>query len=359
MTGPAASVFPALMRIRAGCLPDLATEMAAVGWLPRRLLIVTGAGPSARMAAVARESLAGRGTTSATETVTEGTVEECSRLAQRLIAEDVELVVAIGGGRVLDTAKYAACRVGVDWVAVPTTLANDGVVSPVASLVDRDGVRRSLAATMPIGVLVDVALIADAPVATRRAGVGDLLSNLSAVTDWRLSEAGGHDRCDEFSALIAEQAAESVLTTADLESPRALAGLARGLIMSGLAMAIAGSSRPCSGSEHLISHALDQRLDVPKNAHGLQVAFASLLTLTLQGELTDELLTTYVRLGLPTAPSALGLTGEQLLRALDEAPSTRPGRWTVLSGRSWTAPALADLMSTVHARLAEVRLATV
>lgn len=350
-----AGVFPALMRIREGCLPELAAEMVEVGWLGRRLLLVTGAGPSARPAARARRSLHDHGIDVATATVTEGTVEECSRLAQRLIAEDVEVVVAVGGGRVLDTAKYSACRVGIDWVAIPTTLANDGLVSPVASLVDRDGVRRSLAAKMPIGVLVDVELIAGAPVGTLRAGLGDLLSNLSAVADWRLAEAGGHDRCDEFSALIAEQAAESVLTTTDLETPRALTGLARGLIMSGLAMTIAGSSRPCSGSEHLVSHALDQRLDVPNNAHGLQVGYASLLTLHLQGELTDEVLAAFVRLGLPTLLSDLGLTQQQLLRALDGAPSTRPGRWTVLSDRSWTAPAVADLLSAVTTRIADLR----
>jgi glycerol-1-phosphate dehydrogenase [NAD(P)+] len=355
MTSAGASAFPALMRIREGCLPDLGAEMADMGWLDRRLLVVTGAGPSAALADVARQSLEQLGAAAGTATVTAGTVEECSRLAQRLIADDVELVVAIGGGRVLDTAKYAASRVGLDWVAVPTTLANDGITSPVASLLDRDGVRQSLGARMPVGVLVDVGLISAAPPLTLRAGLGDLLSNLSAVRDWRLAESHGEDRCDEFSALIAEQAAESVLSIGNLEGPRALASLARGLIMSGLAMAIAGSSRPCSGSEHLISHALDGRLDVPKNPHGLQVGFAALLTLLLQDELTDEILATYLRVGLPTTAADLRVSDDQLHRALEEAPGTRPGRWTILSGRRWPARELTELQQTLAARIVEVR----
>jgi glycerol-1-phosphate dehydrogenase [NAD(P)+] len=347
--------FPALMRIRPGCLADLATEMKDIGWLDRRLVVVTGPGPSGALAGTVCSGLADLGVHAAVATVTDGTVEECSRLAQRLIAEEEDLVVAVGGGRVLDTAKYAACRVGVDWVAVPTTLANDGITSPVASLLDRDGVRRSLAAAMPVGVFVDVALIASAPPLTRRAGLGDLLSNISAVRDWRLAEARGQDRCDEFSALIAEQAAESVLTIADWDGVRALTGLARGLIMSGLAMAVAGSSRPCSGAEHLISHALDARLDVPTNPHGLQVALASLLTSILQEELDDDVITAFLRTGLPTAPASLRLTDAQLRRALQEAPDTRPARWTVLSDRTWTMPEYRELMSTLGARVDAAR----
>jgi len=343
------------MRIREGCLTDLGTEMADVGWLDRRLLVVTGGGPSAVLARVAVEALQSQGTTARTVTVTEGTVEECSRLAQQLIADDVELVVAVGGGRVLDSAKYAACRVGIEWVAVPTALANDGIASPVASLVDRDGVRQSLAAAMPVGVLVDVGLIAGAPLSTRKAGLGDLLSNLSAVSDWRRAELLGRERCDEFSALIAEQAAESVMTIMDLEHPRALAALARGLIMSGLAMAIAGSSRPCSGPEHLVSHALDQRRDVPRNPHGLQVGYAGLLPLQLQGELTDEILATYLRLDLPVTHRELGLSRDQLRRALEEAPATRPGRWTVLSEQSWSDADLRDLLDAVSGRVEDLR----
>jgi glycerol-1-phosphate dehydrogenase [NAD(P)+] len=343
------------MRIREGCLPELGSELAAVGWLDRRLLVVTGAGPSAALASVARRSLEQQGATAGTATVTAGSVEECSRLAQRLIADDVELVLAVGGGRVLDTAKYAASRVGLDWVAIPTTLANDGITSPVASLMDRDGVRQSLGARMPIGVLVDVRLISGAPPLTLRAGLGDLLSNLSAVVDWRLSESYGQERCDEFSALIAEQAAESVLSIGGLDGPRALTSLARGLIMSGLAMAIAGSSRPCSGSEHLVSHALDRRRDVATNPHGLQVGFAALLTLLLQDELTDEVVATYLRVGLPTTAADLGLSDEQLRQALQEAPDTRPGRWTILSDRSWSARQVTDLQRGLAARIDDVR----
>jgi glycerol-1-phosphate dehydrogenase [NAD(P)+] len=349
------TAFPALMRIRPGCLPDLADEMAQMGWLDRRVVIVTGGGPSARLAETALAGLQALGVSPHVVRVTEGTVEECAGLAQRLIAQDEDLVVAIGGGRVLDSAKYAAYRVGIEWIAVPTALANDGITSPVASLVDKDGIRQSLAARMPVGVLVDVQLISVAPPLTGRAGLGDLLSNLSAVRDWRLAEARGHDRCDEFSALIAEQAAESVLTIDALRGKRALGSLARGLIMSGLAMAIAGSSRPCSGSEHLISHALDARLDVPKNAHGLQVGYGALLTSLLQEDLDDDLIATYVRTRLPTSAEDLGLTEKQVRQALQEAPGTRPGRWTVLNDRTWSKAEVRDLTSTLAARVESVR----
>jgi glycerol-1-phosphate dehydrogenase [NAD(P)+] len=244
----------------------------------------------------------------------------------------VTSAVAVGGGRVIDTVKLAAARTGVDFVSVPTAVSNDGISSPVASLAGVNGQRDSHAARMPCGIVVDVEAIASAPERTLRAGVGDLVSNLTACLDWRLAEREGRERYDAFSAMIAESAARPILELDDVSADGAHEVLAQGLLLSGLAMAAAGTSRPCSGAEHLVSHALDAALGEEAAMHGEQVALGTLLSAAAHGSpLLDLLHRLYERVGLPACPEDLGITRQQVVDAVRDAPSLRPGRWTVLS----------------------------
>ncbi len=242
------------------------------------------------------------------------------------------LLVAVGGGRVIDTVKLAASRTGTEFVSVPTAISHDGISSPVASLTPDGGPRRSYAAAMPAGIIVDVEVIGSAPPRTLRAGVGDLVSNLTALMDWRRADELGHARFDAFSAMIAESAARPVLDLDRLDRPEAQELIAKGLLMSGLAMAAAGTSRPCSGAEHLISHSLDQSLGAGAAMHGEQVALGALVAAAAHGSgLRATLLAFFERLGLPTSPGDLGIDDGQLLAAVAAAPATRPDRYTILT----------------------------
>lgn len=132
--------------------------------------------------------------------------------------------------------------------------------------------------------------------------------------------------------MIADSAARPALHLQDLTSPASHALLAQGLLLSGLAMAAAGTSRPCSGAEHLLSHALDEALGAGAALHGEQVALGALLSAEAHGSpLRARLRSVFDRLGLPVRPADLGLSVEQVCRALAAAPATRPQRWTVLS----------------------------
>jgi len=165
-----------------------------------------------------------------------------------------------------------------------------------------------------------------------RAGVGDLASNLTAILDWRLADRRGQDRFDQFSAMIAESAARPVVDLEDLSTAESHEILAKGLLLSGLAMAAAGTSRPCSGAEHLISHSLDHLLGADAAMHGEQVALGSLISAAAHDpRLHSTLREVFTRLGLPVRPSDLGFTDDLLLQAIQEAPATRPDRYTVLT----------------------------
>jgi glycerol-1-phosphate dehydrogenase [NAD(P)+] len=328
-----------------GCTGEISALLADHSFDLRRVYVGSGGSESSGVASLVVEGLRAAGHEVIHGPDLDGRFEEALALAAETIRAEATTLIAVGGGRVIDTVKLAAARTGGELVSVPTAISHDGISSPVASLFADDGRRHSYAATMPAGIVVDIGVIGAAPARTLRAGLGDLLSNLTAILDWRLAQRAGRERFDAYSAMIAENAARSVLDLDDLESAQSHERLAKGLLMSGLAMAAAGTSRPCSGAEHLISHALDARLGEDAAMHGEQVALGTLVSAAahespLHGSLTD--LST--RLGLPTHPEQLAISLEDLLAAVQEAPATRQGRYTILSELDLSDDAVADLL---------------
>ena len=334
MAAPRTVEVPRLLHVGDDALRRVAPLLEGHGFDLRKAFIGCGPGPSRIFAARVAEGLRAHGAEVVESTHLVGRLEQAAAAAATIIEDGVTVAIGVGGGRAIDPVKLAAARTGVEFVSVPTTISNDGMSSPVASLMSRDGVRSSHAAKMPCGIVVDLDAAGSAPAASLRAGVGDLVSNLTAGLDWRLADREGHEPFDAYSAMVAEAAARPALDLTDLESGRSRAVLAEGLLLSGLAMATAGTSRPCSGAEHLISHALDAQLGPRSALHGEQVALGSLVAAAAHGSpLLARLHVLFRRLGLPTRPQALGMSLAQLHDAVLAAPSLRPDRWTVLSDR--------------------------
>jgi glycerol-1-phosphate dehydrogenase [NAD(P)+] len=259
-----------------------------------------------------------------------GTLEAALELANSLRAGSYDAAVGIGGGRTLDVAKYAAGLTGLPMVAVATNLAHDGIASPVASL-EYNGRKGSYGVHIPIAVVVDLDFVRECPPEQLRSGLGDALSNLNALADWELAGRERGEQVDGLAATFARSGAESLLhRTDELGSDAFLTALAEALVLSGLAMAVAGSSRPCSGACHEISHAIDA-LYPGQATHGEQVAVGALFASFLRGsELTEALDAAFQRHGVPRLPDDLRLTDEQFAAAVGHAPSTRPDRYTIL-----------------------------
>ena len=259
-----------------------------------------------------------------------GSLDSAQELREFLRKHPSEAMVGIGGGGTIDVGKYAASMAGIPFVAVATNLAHDGIASPVATL-QASGHKVSYGVHIPIAVVVDLDFVARSPIAQTRSGVGDAVSNLSAVNDWYLANKAVGEAVDGLAAAMARNAAESVLHQPHpLESELFLATLAEALVISGLAMAIAGSSRPCSGGCHEISHAIDQLFGIDR-LHGEQVAVGAMFATFLRGDPDLEHVDAcFRRHQLPRLPQDLDLTAEQFTEAVLAAPGTRPGRYTIL-----------------------------
>lgn len=321
---------PFLLDIGHGAAAHLGSVLAEKGIAPHaRLAVVAGRGVGRALAEDVTAPLANAEVLDAGG----GRMADATRLAERVRAGGHECVVGIGGGRALDTAKLAAAQAGVPLVVLATSLTHDGLASPVAILED-EGTNRSFAAVAPVAILVDLDQVHGAPPRMVRPGVGDLVSNLVAVEDWQLAHDVVGEPVNTLSMVLARTAAESILHRTDLDTDDYYVCLAEALVVSGLAMLVAGSTRPCSGSDHQISHAIDQ-LFPGTASHGEQVALGTLFSLFLRADGGDRALAEHVdacllRHDLPRVPGDLGLSLDQFTEAVLLAPSTRPGRFTIL-----------------------------
>jgi glycerol-1-phosphate dehydrogenase [NAD(P)+] len=258
-----------------------------------------------------------------------------SGLGSRAHRAGADAIVAIGGGRCLDVAKLAAARAGITLVAVPTQLSHDGICSPVAVVPGDDGRAESVGAIAPRAVFVSLPTLVAAPAASVAAGIGDLIANPLALRDWSLAAERGLESLDQQAWDLSVQS--SKLIDEDLDSEHAvdardpgfLTRLADALVLSGMAMICSGTSRPASGGEHEVSHAIDE-LFGGRALHGAQVAFGCIVSLALYEEDTAALRARLRRIGLPDHPAQLQMSEDDTVRVLLEAPDTRPGRFTII-----------------------------
>ena len=203
-----------------------------------------------------------------------GSVEEVPTVKSECKETDA-LIVAFGGGSVLDLVKYSASQLDMPYINVPSALSNDAVYSCVARLT-KNGKKYSFGVQPPIGIVVDVDIINNSPEVLLYAGVADIVSNLSAIQDWLLAHNEIGEPINELSYMLAKEAALPLLRYGkeDLHSDGLILDLVNGIVTSGLAMIVSGNTRGTSGAEHLISHAIDEYFPEKSTIHGIQVGWA-------------------------------------------------------------------------------------
>ncbi|KOU47769.1 dehydrogenase [Streptomyces sp. WM6378] len=320
---------PVVVDIRAGALDDLAGVLADQRISASGKLAVAISGGSG---AVLRERLAPALPGADWYEVGGGTLDNAIKLADAMKSGHYDAVVGLGGGKIIDCAKYAAARIGLPLVAVPTNLAHDGLCSPVATL-DNDAGRGSYGVPTPIAVVIDLDVIRAAPVRFVRSGIGDAVSNISCIADWELSNRETGESIDGLAAAMARQAGEAVLRhPGGVEDDGFLQVLAEGLVLTGISMSISGDSRPASGACHEINHAFDILFPKRAASHGEQVALGAAFAMHLRGAVEESALMASVlrRHRLPVTPQDIGFSVDEFVQAVEFAPQTRPGRYTIL-----------------------------
>ncbi len=201
-----------------------------------------------------------------------------------------DAIVAIGAGVIQDLGKYGASLAHVPCHIVATAPSMDGYASTGAAMI-MGGMKVTYPVSVPTSILADTAVLKDAPMELIRAGYGDIVGKFSALNDWKLSHAvKGEYFCQKVYDLM-DEALQKTLSLADGLVQRdedAVGALMEALVLAGIAMAFAGTSRPASGSEHHLSHYFEVTgllENKPYFPHGIDVAYSTVITAQLRQKL--------------------------------------------------------------------------
>jgi len=259
------------------------------------------------------------------ETISMEVIKEAEKAAK-----GSDFLIGVGGGRVIDTAKIVAFNLDLPFISVPTAASHDGIASARASVPMESG-HSSLEAQPPMAIVADTGVIASAPHRLLAAGCADVISNYTAILDWELAHRVKGEPVSEYAIALSKMTAEILVKNAAIIKPhqeQSARFVIKALVSSGVAMSIAGSSRPASGGEHKFSHALD-KLAPGKALHGESCGIGTIISMYLHGGDWRGIRTSLRSIGAPTTPADIGIDDTTAVEALMMAKTIRPERFTI------------------------------
>lgn len=274
-----------------------------------------------------------------------GATEESVNKVQNKLTDN-SFVLGVGGGKVIDVAKLASTNNNSYFISIPTTASHDGIASPMASIKNDKG-SVSIKANAPMALIADSELIKNAPFRFLSSGCADIVSNYTAVKDWRLAKRLQNVSFSESAAALSLMTAKLTIDSSDsIKKGLELSArfVAKMLFSSGMAISIAGSSRPASGSEHLFSHALDKIAKKPA-LHGEQCGLGTIMMMNLYDGDWKFIRDALKSMNAPTTCYDVDIDPEDIIDALTIAHTIRPERYTILGDRGLSRDAAYKLAS--------------
>lgn len=259
------------------------------------------------------------------------TYEEVTRVANYAKALKSVLLIAVGGGRIIDIAKIVSFNIDIQFISVPTTVSHDGITSSRASIHTDEG-SISVTAHPPIAIIGDTEILAASPRRLTASGYADIVSNYTAILDWELAKEKTGETVSEYaltlSMITAELMVDNIMSIRKFDE-KAVWIVMKALFASGVAMSIAGSSRPASGGEHKFAHALENK-GYTNILHGEACGIGAIICMYLHGRNWRKIKNALEAIGAPTKPPEIGLTDKEVIDAVIAAKSIHPERYTIL-----------------------------
>lgn len=277
--------------------------------------------------------------------VHEPTYEEVEKSKQKAKEIDPNFLIGAGGGKAIDISKVGSAELNLPFISFPTATSHDGIASGRASIRNDEQDKVSIKSQPPQGIICDTSILVDAPWRLTASGCADIVSNYTAVKDWELARKLRNAEYSSYASALSKMTAETLVENGDsikegLEESTWI--VAKGLISSGVAMSIAGSSRPASGSEHKFSHMLDRVAPEPA-LHGEQCGVGTIMMMYLHGGDWEGIRNVLNKIGAPVNAESLGIEDKYIIEALIRAHEIRPERYTILGNSGLTREAAEKL----------------
>ena len=328
--------FPRKIIIGHGILDDIVSVCDDLNFLSNGL-IISGENTFKPAGKVVEDHLTDAGYHIATHLTGNATVSNVDKAIKEGKDFGAKFILAVGGGSKIDIGKMVAKELHIPFVSIPTSAAHDGIASDRASL-KADMGPKSIKAATPNAVLADTSIISKAPFRTLASGCADVISNLTAIKDWEYAHKLRNESFSSSAYALALHSASTIMDNANLIKPDVEESTwiaMRPIIISGISMSVAGSSRPTSGSEHMFSHALD-KMNVSDALHGEQCGVGSIVMMYLHGGDWQSIRNALRKIGAPVDSKGLGVSDEDIIEALVTAHEIRKDRFTILGDNGLT-----------------------
>jgi len=203
---------------------------------------------------------------------------------------DVDLLIGIGSGVIQDLCKYVSFFENIPYMIVATAPSMDGYASTGAAMILK-GMKETVSAGLPTAIIADTDILKDAPLDMIKAGFGDIVGKYSALCDWELSHLVNGEYFCQYIYDTTYKMIEKTLSVAEgllQREKESVKTLMEALVIVGIMMSFAGSSRPASGSEHHLSHFFEIVGIInnePYFVHGLDVAYSTVITAQIREEI--------------------------------------------------------------------------
>ena len=342
--------LPRKILIGDGVISQLGSIITDLDATTSRVAIITGSVVKARTEAACMSSFHESCLENSWFISTDASMDSVHRLQSMIKEYSADIIVGLGGGRSVDAAKMTAFQLKKPFVSVPTSASHDGISSPFASIRGNDK-PHSVKVNTPVGVIADTLLLAKAPSRLLASGCGDLVAKITAVKDWELGRDENNEYFGSYAANLAYMSAKIILD----ESPKlhdnnsyGIRTIVEALISAGVASCIAGSSRPCSGAEHLFSHAVEYIVGDNCGLHGERVGLGTLMMAKLHGLDWELIAETLENVGAPTKAKQIKLNEHHIVNSLLIAQSLRPDRYTILTKVKLDKRSALDLAKSVN-----------
>ena len=207
--------------------------------------------------------------------------------------EGAELIIGIGSGVIQDLCKYVSFFAKIPYTVVATAPSMDGYASDGAAMI-LNKMKETVKAGLPKAILADTEVLKNAPMEMIKAGYGDIIGKYSALCDWKLSKAINDEYFCQYIYDTTYEMIENTLNTAKgllNRDENSVKALMEALIVVGIMMSFAGSSRPASGSEHHLSHFFEIVGIVnsePYFPHGIDVAYSTVITCEIREKISNS-----------------------------------------------------------------------
>lgn len=260
---------------------------------------------------------------------------ECSQkninyLAALVITQKADIILAVGGGKALDTGKAVAAQCSLPLITIPTIAATCAAVTPLSVLYNDLGAfaGNRFLEECPIGTVVDTAILLDTPVTWLAAGMGDTLAKLYELraasscmqpTSLTISAVTNGQICYDIIQRFGNDAVKAVESqTMSSEFDSTIDAI---ILYAGLS-SIFGGDKLRNAAAHAIYNGFTKIPAVHKVAHGLIVGYGNLCLLALEGRPDQEIIEEIKlaeRCSIPTSLRQIATLSETELRIAAEA----------------------------------------